>query len=237
MEHLVVWLLDSFQITLDGEPVTAFESDRVRTLLAYLAIEAHRPQRRERLVGLLWPDWPEGSASLSQDYGAFFGDRAGSYLLGALLINTSQTVEMVNRITGFDYTLEDVVRLGRKTWCLRRELSNLFDVRAEHEQMPRLMMPLQEGLTECSTPNMDLMLNEFYQLRGFNEDEVPCRDILEELGLAELTGLPHPTIVLEESTYTAPFRHPISSMNRGMLHFHASIPEPSSLLVRHMEII
>ena len=55
-------------MAVDGAPVTAFESDKVRALLAYLAVEAPRPQRRQTLSGLLWPDMPERSArhNLSQ---------------------------------------------------------------------------------------------------------------------------------------------------------------------------
>jgi DNA-binding SARP family transcriptional activator len=63
MPRLSLSLLGSFQATLDGQPITGFESDRVRALLAYLAIEADRPHRRATLVSLLWPDWPEPSAS------------------------------------------------------------------------------------------------------------------------------------------------------------------------------
>jgi DNA-binding SARP family transcriptional activator len=59
MAHLLLALLGPFQVTLAGEPVTSFESDKVRALLAYLAVEADRPHRRESLAGLLWPDWPE----------------------------------------------------------------------------------------------------------------------------------------------------------------------------------
>jgi len=61
-------LLGTFQVILDGEPVTAFESDKVRALLAYLAVESDRPHRRETLACLLWPERPEGSArrNLSQ---------------------------------------------------------------------------------------------------------------------------------------------------------------------------
>jgi DNA-binding SARP family transcriptional activator len=68
MARLSLFLLGSFQITLDGEPVGTFESDKVRALLAYLAVESDRPQRRETLAGLLWPEWPERNArhSLSQ---------------------------------------------------------------------------------------------------------------------------------------------------------------------------
>jgi ABC-type oligopeptide transport system substrate-binding subunit/DNA-binding SARP family transcriptional activator len=68
MGYLSIQLLGSFRVTLDGTPVTAFESDKVRTLLAYLAVEGDRPHRREKLVGLLWPEWPEANAraNLSQ---------------------------------------------------------------------------------------------------------------------------------------------------------------------------
>jgi len=54
--------MGSFQVTLDGQPVKVFKSNRVRALLAYLAVEADRPHRRETLAGLLWPDWPDRDA-------------------------------------------------------------------------------------------------------------------------------------------------------------------------------
>ena len=49
-------------MTLDGQPVAGFKSNKVRALLAYLAVEADRPHRREVLAGLLWPEWPDREA-------------------------------------------------------------------------------------------------------------------------------------------------------------------------------
>ena len=65
MTHLSLRTLGPFQVLLDGEPVTGFDSDKVRALLAYLVLEADRPHRREKLAGLLWPDYPEQSARTS----------------------------------------------------------------------------------------------------------------------------------------------------------------------------
>jgi DNA-binding SARP family transcriptional activator len=65
MAHLSLALLGPLQIRLDGAPVTALESDKVRALLAYLALEAEQPHRRDALAGLLWPERPERAAHLS----------------------------------------------------------------------------------------------------------------------------------------------------------------------------
>ncbi len=62
MAQLSISLLGTFQITRDGSPVNEFDSNKVRGLLAYLAVEANRPHTREALSALLWPDWPQDSA-------------------------------------------------------------------------------------------------------------------------------------------------------------------------------
>jgi DNA-binding SARP family transcriptional activator/tetratricopeptide (TPR) repeat protein len=63
--RLSIRLLGPFRVTLDGQPITGFVSDKARALLAYLAVEAERPHRRESLVGLLWTDYPEQDARTS----------------------------------------------------------------------------------------------------------------------------------------------------------------------------
>ena len=62
MLHLSLQLFGSFQASLDGQPIKTFESDKVRGLLIYLAVEAQQPHPREKLAGLFWPDFSEKSA-------------------------------------------------------------------------------------------------------------------------------------------------------------------------------
>ncbi len=62
MARLSLRLLGPFQVTLDDNPVTHFESIKEPALLAYLAAEPDLPQRREALAELLWPERPEAAA-------------------------------------------------------------------------------------------------------------------------------------------------------------------------------
>lgn len=135
----------------------------------------------------------KGMAKLNiacQDFGMFFSNCAVFCNLGATILKASHAVDMVNHVTGFDYTIKEVMELGRRIWYLKRGLSNLFGARAEHDRLPRrLLTPMEKGPTAGSVPDMDLMLKEFYELRGFNDDGVPKREVLEELGLPELAEL------------------------------------------------
>src|SRR5262245_23863494 len=62
MAQLALSLLGPLQVTLAGVPVAGFESQKVRALLVYLALNAERPHARDALAGLLWPDQPDQDA-------------------------------------------------------------------------------------------------------------------------------------------------------------------------------
>ena len=62
MARLSLLLLGPFQAELNKQLVTRFESNKVRALLAYLAVEADKPHARQMLAGLLWADYPNRSA-------------------------------------------------------------------------------------------------------------------------------------------------------------------------------
>jgi DNA-binding SARP family transcriptional activator len=62
MARLSVCLLGTLQVTLDRIPLTGFESDKERVLLAYLVEESQQPHCREKLAGFLWPEHMEAAA-------------------------------------------------------------------------------------------------------------------------------------------------------------------------------
>ncbi len=62
MADLKIHLLGQFQVSLNGESVSSFVSDKARALLAYLAVEGDHPQRRDILAHLLWPNKTDNRA-------------------------------------------------------------------------------------------------------------------------------------------------------------------------------
>jgi predicted ATPase/DNA-binding SARP family transcriptional activator/Tfp pilus assembly protein PilF len=98
MTLLTISLLGPLQITLDGEPITDFATDKARALLAYLIAEADHPHRRDTLAGLLWPDRPQRKArhNLRQTISYLrqaIRDRDDDSDGGAFLLVSRQTVQ------------------------------------------------------------------------------------------------------------------------------------------------
>ena len=96
MTFLHLSLLGSFQATLQGDSITQFRSDKIRALLAYLAVEADIPHRRETLAALLWPESANAMRNLRKSLHrlrqTLDGCQAG--LSDALLTTTRQTIRL-----------------------------------------------------------------------------------------------------------------------------------------------
>ncbi len=65
MARLQLRLFGSFQVEIDGRPASNFRSDKVRALLAYLAMEPGRAHRRESLAVRFWPASDDSAARAS----------------------------------------------------------------------------------------------------------------------------------------------------------------------------
>ncbi|MFN2138036.1 MAG: ATP-binding protein [Candidatus Promineifilaceae bacterium] len=83
MSPLSITLFGTVQATIDGRLLT-FPTDKCLALLAYLAVEAGRPQRRDTLAELLWPGHTDQAARTSLRQALYrlrtaIGDTGDSY--------------------------------------------------------------------------------------------------------------------------------------------------------------
>ncbi len=96
-------------------------------------------------------------------------------------------VDMFNTATGFDLTEDEYLKAGERMWNLARMFAVREGMDRQDDQLPkRLMEPLPDGPTKGNafTQEMfDEMLDEYYTLRGWDENGIPTEDKLKELGL------------------------------------------------------
>jgi predicted ATPase/DNA-binding SARP family transcriptional activator len=62
MKEIRIYCFGHLRLEVDGVSDIHFETDKMRALLVYLAVENGRPQSRSHLAGLLWSDQPEQQA-------------------------------------------------------------------------------------------------------------------------------------------------------------------------------
>ena len=104
-------------------------------------------------------------------------------------ISVGDLVEALRATTGFDYDLEELMRCGERIWMLKRGLNNLMGVTAADDRLPkRILTPLKDGPAAGSVPNMELMLKEYYGLRGLDGNGRPIKEKLHSLGLSDLAA-------------------------------------------------
>ena len=112
MSRLSIRALGPLLITLNGNPVIGFESDKVRALLVYLAVESDQPHRREKLAGLLWPEFVERSARASlrnalANLRLVIGDQKAQ---PSFLLITRQTIQF-NRHSDYELDIQSFTTL------------------------------------------------------------------------------------------------------------------------------
>ncbi|MFK7804058.1 MAG: BTAD domain-containing putative transcriptional regulator [Anaerolineae bacterium] len=91
---LDIKLFNGFQARLNDQPLTRFRSAKARALFVYLLQESDRPHNRGRLAGLLWPDFPDGTArrNLSQTLSSLRKTLDESQFDNPYIETTTQTV-------------------------------------------------------------------------------------------------------------------------------------------------
>ena len=130
-------------------------------------------------------------ASLSQNLGVPAGSACLCIFVYACL-DANDVADMIRTVTGWDYTMKDLLATGERLWLLQRGMTNLMGARAEDDRLPRnILTPLNEGMAAGSVPDMERMIKEFYERRGLDAEGLPRRDVLEKNGLSDLAEKLH----------------------------------------------
>ena len=101
-------------------------------------------------------------------------------------VGPERLAEIVNAAMGWDWTPEDVIRMGEKLFQLKRVINNRLGVTARDDTLPKRLLKdaRPDGSAGGNLPDLDLMLPVYYELRGWDEEGRPTPERLRALGLA-----------------------------------------------------
>jgi aldehyde:ferredoxin oxidoreductase len=104
-----------------------------------------------------------------------------------------QYPRLINAVTGWDLSFEDVKRIGERIWNLERAFNVREGVRRDQDVLPYRVMyePVPEGMHQgmhCPPEELNAMLDAYYALRGWTSDGIPTPEKLAALGLASVVG-------------------------------------------------
>jgi len=124
----------------------------------------------------------------SQNLGMVVNSGVICYLIISM-INGEDLVDLLNTASGFDYTLKELMECGERIWHLKRGIGNLMGIGAADDRVPwQCLRPPKEGPAAGSQPDLNLMLKEYYPLRGLNPDGRPSKETLDRLELTDLAA-------------------------------------------------
>ncbi len=112
-------------------------------------------------------------------------DSSGICLFNTFAFGGPEILEYLKAATGVPMTLEELMRAGERIWNLER----LFNLRAgftsKDDTLPERLLkePMPVGPAKGHVVKLEKMLPEYYELRGWDENGVPTKAKLKELGL------------------------------------------------------
>ena len=107
------------------------------------------------------------------------------------LINDNY-VKMINAVTGWSLSLEEVEQIGERIYNLERAFNCREGVRKKDDFLPPRVMsqPIPAGPSQgmyCPPEELGAMLEEYYGLRGWDSDGIPSAEKLNALGMEEIS--------------------------------------------------
>jgi aldehyde:ferredoxin oxidoreductase len=84
-----------------------------------------------------------------------------------------------------EWTEERLVECGERTWNLERQFNLAAGLTAADDTLPKrlLEVPSPSGTAKGKVCELDVMLPEYYKVRGWTKDGVPTKETLKRLGL------------------------------------------------------
>lgn len=124
-------------------------------------------------------------AALFQDIAAVHDSLVLCILSPMMGLTLTDTTLLLNHITGWKMTPQDLMLAGERIVNLQRQINVADGITRKDDQLPpKMFQPGDEGIRKGKIPEpFAESLSEYYEYRGWNQDGKPKEKTLERLGI------------------------------------------------------
>lgn len=107
---------------------------------------------------------------------------------GWQLYGPDQTIQMINAVTGWNFTVKEALEVGERSLNMLRAFNSRESITSKEDKLPEKMyQPLKGGATDgvrVDPAEMETALTEYYEMAGWDQNGCPTASKLTELGLS-----------------------------------------------------
>jgi len=100
-------------------------------------------------------------------------------------VKLTHIAQMINYVTGWDMSVEEIMRAGDRQTCLKRMYNARCGISRKDDILPPRILARSRGTGGSADylPNLGKMLDEYYRFREWTEFGIPSEEKLKSLGL------------------------------------------------------
>lgn len=112
-------------------------------------------------------------------------DSVGLCLFSSFALGLSDYTQLVNAVTGFNYTDEELLQCGERVWNNERLHNLRVGYTSADDTLPKRFLndPIPEGPSKGNVHRLEELLPEYYSVRGWDVEGVPTKEHLQQLGM------------------------------------------------------
>jgi len=138
------------------------------------------PEKLDRLSLDGKAAWAKGFQDLTASI-----DSLGLCLFTSFALGAEDYAKLLNAVCGTAHTGASINEAGDRIWNLERLFNLAAGIEPGEDRLPKRLLeePIPEGPSKGWTHKLDVLLPEYYRLRGWSKEGLPTKEKLAALGL------------------------------------------------------
>jgi aldehyde:ferredoxin oxidoreductase len=114
-------------------------------------------------------------------------DSLGLCIFTTFGLGAQDYVDMYNAVVGEEHDVNSLLLAGDRIWTLEKLFNLEAGLTKEDDTLPKRLLeePIPEGPSKGEIWEKDVLIPEYYAVRGWDENSVPTPETLKKLGLEE----------------------------------------------------